>query len=156
VDAICAELERVVPALKNPALAAAGAKTYAELKRFVADRPGHDRRYAIDASKAQRELGWKPQLDLERGLAATIAWYLEHREWCSAVQQGRYGRERLGVASPAGRDVPRARSPRSSSCSRSSSATPAQAPPRGSAPGCRARCPSHTPRCSSATSRPSA
>jgi dTDP-glucose 4,6-dehydratase len=105
VDAICAELERIVPAQKNQALTGAGVKRYTELKRFVADRPGHDRRYAIDASKAQRELGWRPQLDLERGLAATISWYLEHREWCSAVQQGRYGRERLGVASGSGRDA---------------------------------------------------
>ena len=101
VDAICRELERALPAKRNGALGAAGKQSYAELKSFVPDRPGHDRRYAIDASKARNELGWRPQLDLERGMAATVAWYLEHREWCAAVQAGRYGRERLGgVAAP--------------------------------------------------------
>jgi dTDP-glucose 4,6-dehydratase len=96
VDAICAELERALPSQGNVALQAAGKKRYADLKSFVPDRPGHDRRYAIDASKARKELGWKPQLDLERGIASTVAWYLAHREWCAAVQAGRYARERLG------------------------------------------------------------
>jgi dTDP-glucose 4,6-dehydratase len=96
VDALCAELERVLPPADNPALARAGVSSYAELKTFVEDRPGHDRRYAIDASKAQRELGWRPGHDLERGLAATVRWYLEHRDWCDTVQSGSYQRERLG------------------------------------------------------------
>jgi dTDP-glucose 4,6-dehydratase len=103
VDTICAELERCVPAARNPALAAVGVKDYAALKSFVADRPGHDRRYAIDASKAQRELGWRPAHDLDSGLASTVRWYLDHREWCAAVQSGRYGRERLGLTPPAQR-----------------------------------------------------
>jgi dTDP-glucose 4,6-dehydratase len=98
VDAICAQLEHVRPAAGNPALARAGAKRYADLKRFVADRPGHDRRYAIDASKARRELGWTPAHDLDSGLEATLRWYLEHRDWCEAVQSGSYRRERLGLA----------------------------------------------------------
>jgi dTDP-glucose 4,6-dehydratase len=76
---------------------------YRGLVAFVPDRPGHDRRYAIDASKAHAELGWRPAHDLERGLAATVAWYLEHRDWCEAVQSGRYGRERLGLAPAAER-----------------------------------------------------
>ena len=97
VDAICRELERALPADDNPALAAAGVARYADLKHFVPDRPGHDRRYAIDASKAREELDWTPAHDLERGLAATVRWYLDHREWCSAVQQGSYSRERLGL-----------------------------------------------------------
>jgi dTDP-glucose 4,6-dehydratase len=100
VDAICHELERALPSAQNAALQAAGRKRYADLKSFVPDRPGHDRRYAIDASKARKELGWKPQLDLERGMAATVAWYLAHRDWCTAVQAGRYGRERLGGVAP--------------------------------------------------------
>jgi dTDP-glucose 4,6-dehydratase len=103
VDAICAELERVVPAARNQALIARGVARYADLKTFVADRPGHDRRYAIDASKAQSELGWKPAHDLRGGLEKTVTWYLEHRDWCASVQDGRYGRERLGLSAAAAR-----------------------------------------------------
>ncbi len=55
---------------------------------FVKDRLGHDRRYAIDASKMERELGWRPAYDLERGLAETVAWYLEHREWWERIRSG--------------------------------------------------------------------
>jgi dTDP-glucose 4,6-dehydratase len=97
VDVICETLEGVLPAASNPALAAAGADHYKALKSFVPDRPGHDRRYAIDATKSRKELGWRPDHDLETGLAATIRWYLEHREWCDAVQAGSYRRERLGL-----------------------------------------------------------
>jgi len=97
VDTLCAELERAVPAASNPALARAGVSSYAELKTFVTDRPGHDRRYAIDDAKARRELGFRPAHDLEHGLAATVHWYLEHRDWCEAVQSGSYRRERLGL-----------------------------------------------------------
>jgi len=104
VDAICSHVERARPAARNPALAAAGVASYAELKRFVPDRPGHDLRYAIDAGKARRELGWRPAHDLTSGLAATVQWYLEHRAWCEAVQADTYGRERLGLgATAAGR-----------------------------------------------------
>jgi dTDP-glucose 4,6-dehydratase len=97
VDALCAELERQLPSADNPALARAGVGSYAELKTFVADRPGHDRRYAIDPTKAERELGWSPAHDLESGLAATVRWYLAHGDWCAAVQSGTYRRERLGL-----------------------------------------------------------
>ncbi len=97
VDALCAHLERELPAADNPALAAAQVASYAALKSFVADRPGHDRRYAIDASKLRRELGWRPAHDLDAGLAETVRWYLSHRAWCQAVQAGSYGRERLGL-----------------------------------------------------------
>ena len=98
VDALCARLEEISPARTNPALAAAGVGSYAELKHFVPDRPGHDRRYAIDASKIRGELGWRPAHDLDSGLAATVRWYLEQRAWCEAVQSGAYRRERLGLA----------------------------------------------------------
>jgi dTDP-glucose 4,6-dehydratase len=97
VDALCEELERAWPARENPALARAGVQRYGDLKTFVEDRPGHDRRYAIDATHARDELGWRPAHDLQRGLAATVRWYLEHREWCAAVQSGSYRRERLGL-----------------------------------------------------------
>jgi dTDP-glucose 4,6-dehydratase len=70
---------------------------YRELKTFVADRPGHDRRYAIDASKIRRELGWAPRHVFEDGLASTARWYLDHRDWCEQVQRGRYNRQRLGL-----------------------------------------------------------
>jgi dTDP-glucose 4,6-dehydratase len=98
VDALCAELERRVPAAGNPALARAGVASYAELKTFVTDRPGHDRRYAIDASKARSELGFAPAHDFESGIAETVRWYLDHADWCEAVQSGSYRRERLGLA----------------------------------------------------------
>jgi len=97
VDAICRQLERLHPARDNEALAARGLSAYAALKTFVADRPGHDRRYAIDASKIRKELGWRPRHDPDSGLAETLRWYLENRDWCNAVQSGTYDRERLGL-----------------------------------------------------------
>jgi dTDP-glucose 4,6-dehydratase len=97
VQAICSRLELVAPAAANPRLLAAGAARYADLVRFVPDRPGHDRRYAIDASRIRRELGWRPAHDLGAGLDATVRWYLEHRDWCESVQAGSYRRERLGL-----------------------------------------------------------
>jgi len=98
VDHICAILEELLPAAKNPALAAKGIREYAALKTFVKDRPGHDRRYAIDARKIREELGWKPRFSVEAGLRETIRWYLDRRDWCEAVQMGNYRRERLGLA----------------------------------------------------------
>jgi len=94
VDRLCDVLERLRPASTNPALDGRG---YHDLKTFVPDRPGHDRRYAIDATKISRELGWSPRHAFEDGLAQTAAWYLEHREWCDEVQAGRYDRQRLGL-----------------------------------------------------------
>ncbi|MBW8867064.1 MAG: dTDP-glucose 4,6-dehydratase [Acidobacteria bacterium] len=94
VDRLCDVLERLRPAAKNPAIAG---RSYGDLKTFVPDRPGHDRRYAIDATKIRRELGWSPRHAFEEGLAQTAAWYLEHRDWCDAVQAGRYDRQRLGL-----------------------------------------------------------
>ncbi|MGE0519188.1 MAG: dTDP-glucose 4,6-dehydratase [Candidatus Binatia bacterium] len=97
VDQLCAVLEELAPAAQNPALQARGARGYDALKTFVPDRPGHDRRYAIDARHIRRELSWSPRFDFERGLRSTVEWYLANRAWCAAVQ-GRYGRERLGTA----------------------------------------------------------
>jgi dTDP-glucose 4,6-dehydratase len=96
VDQLCAALEAVVPASSNPAMQAAGMPSYAALKHFVTDRPGHDHRYAVDATKIQRELGWKPARSFAEGLRATVQWYVDHREWFDAQAVG-YGRERLGL-----------------------------------------------------------
>jgi len=97
LDALLNAVEDVLPAAENPALAARRIASYHELKTFVTDRPGHDRRYAIDAGKIRRELGWTPGHTFEQGIAATVQWYLTNRAWCAAVESGRYDRERLGT-----------------------------------------------------------
>ena len=97
VDAICAALEAIRPAAGNPAIAARGVARYGDLRTFVSDRPGHDRRYAVDSTRLRTDLGWRPAHAFQEGLHATVAWYLEHREWCDAVLGDQYGRERLGL-----------------------------------------------------------
>ncbi len=99
VRAICRALEKVKPAKSNPALAAKGVHRYDALISFVKDRPGHDRRYALDAGKIRREIGWRPRYEFEKALEKTIRWYLSNADWCEAVQSGNYHRERLGVKS---------------------------------------------------------
>jgi dTDP-glucose 4,6-dehydratase len=94
VTRLCALLERERPARDNPALKARGVAAYADLVRFVADRPGHDRRYALDAGKIERELGWKAGHALDAALRATVRWYLENGDWCEAVG---HDRRRLGL-----------------------------------------------------------
>ena len=89
VEAICAILDELAPA-KN-------ARRHAELIAFVADRPGHDRRYALDASKIRRDLGWRPGTHLDDGLRRTVRWYLDNRPWWEAVQAGAYRGGRLGL-----------------------------------------------------------
>ncbi len=98
VDALCEALEEIAPAGENPALRSRGASRYAELKSFVPDRPGHDRRYAIDDRKLRQELGWSPRYDFDAGLRATVRWYLANRPWCEAVQSQNYDRRRLGLS----------------------------------------------------------
>ncbi len=90
VRAICALLDELAP--QHPA----GVSQYADLITFVQDRPGHDLRYAIDASKIERELGWVPAETFASGLRKTVQWYLDNREWCRNVQDGSYQGERLG------------------------------------------------------------
>jgi dTDP-glucose 4,6-dehydratase len=75
----------------------AGMRRYQDLVEFVEDRPGHDRRYAINPGKIQRELGWRARQSLEGGLTRTVRWYLDNTEWWRRVLDGRYARERLGV-----------------------------------------------------------
>jgi dTDP-glucose 4,6-dehydratase len=72
-------------------------KSYRDLISYVPDRPGHDKRYAIDASKVMRELKWQPKETFETGIKRTVAWYLENSGWCKRVQDGSYRRERLGL-----------------------------------------------------------
>ncbi|MBV1899633.1 dTDP-glucose 4,6-dehydratase [Cycloclasticus sp.] len=91
VRSICVLLEEL--ALNKPM----GVASYQDLITFVTDRAGHDVRYAIDASKIERELGWSPQETFQSGLRKTVKWYLENQLWCEHVQDGSYKRERLGI-----------------------------------------------------------
>jgi dTDP-glucose 4,6-dehydratase len=92
VKTLCAILEELVP--EKPV----GVHCYEDLITYVQDRPGHDLRYAIDAGKIQRKLGWEPVETFESGIKKTVAWYLENSEWCHRVQDGSYQRERLGAS----------------------------------------------------------
>ena len=91
VEAICDILEELAPEKSS------GLRRYSDLITFVTDRPGHDQRYAIDARKIQKELGWVPAETFETGLRKTVQWYLNNLEWCHRVQDGSYQRERIGV-----------------------------------------------------------
>ncbi len=76
-----------------------GAKPHLDLVTYVADRPGHDLRYAIDAGRISDELDWRPQYDFETGIRDTVQWYLNNRQWWEPIRQGRYHGDRLGLAS---------------------------------------------------------
>lgn len=89
VQAICAILDEVQPR--------ADGKPYAEQITYVTDRPGHDQRYAIDASKIRDDLGWTPSFTFEEGIGRTVRWYLENRDWWGDILEARYATQRLGV-----------------------------------------------------------
>lgn len=91
VKTICKILDELKPQ--------ANGQAYESLITFVKDRPGHDLRYAIDATKIQNELGWTPTETFETGIRKTVEWYLNNLDWCQRVQDGSYQRERLGVNS---------------------------------------------------------
>jgi len=92
VDTLCRLLDERVDGHPE------GVQRFADLVSFVTDRPGHDQRYAIDASKIENELGWEPRETFESGLAKTIDWYLNNQTWCDHVRDGSYQGERLGLA----------------------------------------------------------
>ena len=89
VRTICSILDEIAPS---------GSGSYERLITFVKDRPGHDFRYAIDASETTRRLGWKPKHTFEQGIRETVQWYIDNNEWCEHVQSGAYRGERLGLA----------------------------------------------------------
>lgn len=89
VHTVCDILDELVPDSPH--------RPHRHLIQFVQDRPGHDLRYAIDASKIQRELGWQPAETFETGLRKTVQWYLTHQTWWQRIQDGRYQGQRLGV-----------------------------------------------------------
>jgi dTDP-glucose 4,6-dehydratase len=97
VDGICDILQELVPVRQNVYLVEKNLGRYTDLKQFVDDRPGHDRRYAVNPSKIKSELKWFPQHTFEVGLRKTVEWYLSHREWCRQVLGDRYDRQRLGL-----------------------------------------------------------
>jgi dTDP-glucose 4,6-dehydratase len=90
VEAICDALDEMVP----------GEHPRRELIRFVTDRPGHDHRYAIDATKLEDELGWRAQENFETGLAKTVRWYCDNADWWTPLRKSVYSGERLGLAEP--------------------------------------------------------
>ncbi|WP_041413140.1 dTDP-glucose 4,6-dehydratase [Shewanella frigidimarina] len=92
VKTICSLLEELVPNKPN------GITQYSDLITYVTDRPGHDFRYAIDASKIDQKLGWKPEESFESGIRKTVEWYLDNKQWWCRVLDGSYARERLGVS----------------------------------------------------------
>lgn len=90
VKTICATVDRLCPELSH--------RPCESLITYVTDRPGHDRRYAIDASKIKRELNWEPRQAFETGIELTVQWYLDNADWVKRVQSGEYRRERLGLS----------------------------------------------------------
>lgn len=95
VHTLCTLLDEMRPVAQNPSVE--HLLSYSALITHVQDRPGHDMRYAIDASKIQKTLGWVPEETFETGIRKTVQWYLDNLAWCRRVQDGSYQRERLGA-----------------------------------------------------------
>ena len=93
VKKICNILDKLISNKLN------GMASFSELITYVKDRPGHDVRYAINANKINRDLGWKPEESFESGILKTVQWYLTNNDWCENIQNGSYKLERLGVDS---------------------------------------------------------
>jgi dTDP-glucose 4,6-dehydratase len=91
VQQVCDRIDEILPS---------GQESRRSLIKFVTDRPGHDHRYAIDATKIHRELRWTPQESFDSGLFKTVKWYLENSDWWYRIRQHRYRGERLGAKSP--------------------------------------------------------
>ncbi len=89
---------RTICALLDARRPLADGRPRESLITFVKDRPGHDRRYAIDAGKIRRELGWAPAVGFEEGIGRTVDWYLDHQPWVARVLDGSYRLERIGRA----------------------------------------------------------
>ena len=90
VNQLCAILDELLPTSPNC--------PHSKLIQFVTDRPGHDRRYAIDFTKLQTQLGWEPQENIDSGLRRTVQWYIDNQAWCQTVTTDNYQQQRLGVA----------------------------------------------------------
>ena len=88
VNEICEVLEKLYPIRNNPQ--AGKISRYSDLITFVGDRPGHDRRYAINCDKIKHDLGWAQRRDFEKGLNNTIVWYLNNTEWINSIRSGEY------------------------------------------------------------------
>ncbi len=97
------DLVQELCALLDEALPQSAHRPHKNLIEFVADRPGHDERYAMDFSKLKKELGWQPRTTLPDGLRKTVAWYLQNRDWCEDIRRRKYGGERLGQTQAAGK-----------------------------------------------------
>ena len=89
VETICDLLDELAPRADG---------SHRRLITFVADRPGHDRRYAIDASKLERELGWRAEENFESGIAKTVRWYIDHKPWWTAILKRGYAAKRVGLS----------------------------------------------------------
>lgn len=89
VESICTNLDNLLPDSPH--------KPHSKLITYVKDRPGHDKRYAMDFSKLRTELGWQPECNFEQGLIRTIKWYMDNLEWCRLVTENQYTGERLGL-----------------------------------------------------------